>query len=182
MAQVYLIRHCHPDIPPGVRMCLGRTDLPLSPTGHAEAAALGGQFRHIPLTHVFCSHLQRSIETAQALTAAPVILPGLEEMYAGQWDGLTFDEIQLRWPELYAARDLDSTLPLPDAEPEEQALKRFQRAMAQAAASADGDFAVVSHGGIISLFLKHLTGSRYKPNYGEVVHLQYVSGQFCSFP
>ena len=180
MIRVWLIRHCHPDIPDGVRMCLGRTDLPLSQTGRKEAAALGERFRDIPLTHVFCSHLSRSIQTAQALTPAPIVLPGLEEQNMGQWDGLTFSEIRLRYPELYAARGQNPNLLPPDSEAGIDALTRFQTAMLQAASIAEGDFAIVSHGGVISLFLEHLTGTRYKPSYGEVIPLHFHSGKFTA--
>lgn len=180
MTRVWLIRHCHPAISEGVRMCLGRTDLPLSQKGTEDAAALGIRFRDIPLTHVYCSHLSRSIQTAQALAPSPIILSGLEEQDMGQWDGLTFSEIKLRYPELYAARGQKPTLLPPDSEPDAHALTRFQSAMSQAASIADGDFAVVSHGGVISLFLEHLTGTRYKPAYGEAIWLHHHSGHSFS--
>ena len=180
MTRIWLIRHCHPDIPDGVRMCLGRADLPLSRKGREEAAALAIRFRDIPLTHVFCSHLSRGIQTAQALTASPIVLPGLEERNMGQWDGLTFAEIQRRYPELYAARGQNPNLLPPDSESDTDALTRFQTAMLQAASIAGGDFAVVSHGGVIGLFLEHLTGIRYKPAYGEVIPLHFHSGKFTA--
>lgn len=178
MCRVYLIRHCHPDIPEGVRMCLGRTDLPLSPKGHRQAAMLAERLRQTPLQQVFTSHLLRSMETAQYLTDQPMVLPGLEELDAGEWDGLTFDVIQTRYPALYEARGTDPTLPLPGSEPDEEGLRRFLPAMERAAALANGDFAVVSHGGIISVFLQSLGMTRYKPAYGEVIPLQYKNGHF----
>lgn len=173
MRRVYLIRHCRPDIPEGVRMCLGSTDLPLGEAGHQQARQLGKQFAGLPLQQVFCSRLIRSQETARYLHPAPMILPGLEELDAGEWDGLTFDEIRLRYPDLYAARGIDPTLPLPGSEPEASGLLRFSAAMEQAARMANGDFAVVAHGGVISLFLQSLRMPRYKPLYGEVVLLNW---------
>ena len=33
---------------------------------------------------------------------------------------------------------------------------------------------------VISLFLEHLTGTRYKPSYGEVIPLHFHSGKFTA--
>ena len=175
MRQVYLIRHCHPAIPAGVRMCLGRTDLPLSSRGLSEAQALGERFRQIPLSAVFTSPLTRCVETARCLSDTPVVLAGLEELDAGLWDGLTFDEIQARDPDLYHARGADPTLLPPEGESAESGLARFRAAMEAACSMAEGDFAVVSHGGILSIYLEYLGLSRRKPAYGEVIPLPFSS-------
>ena len=106
------------------------------------------------------------------------VLDGLREMYAGEWDGLTFEEIRQRYPELYAARASDLTIPLPGAEDHEEGLHRFAAAMEKAANLAPGDFAVVAHGGIIAQFLQHITGTWYKPGYTEVVTLFWKDGTF----
>ena len=106
------------------------------------------------------------------------ILPDLREMYAGEWDGLTFDEIRQRYPELYAARAKDLTIPLPGSESYEDGITRFSAAMNAAAETASGDFAVVAHGGIIDQFLQHITGTWYKPGYTEVVTLFWKDGTF----
>ena len=99
-------------------------------------------------------------------------------MYAGEWDGLTFDEIRQRYPELYAARFHDLTIPLPGAEDHTEGLTRFSAAMETAAQASPGDFAVVAHGGIIAQFLQHITGTWYKPSYTEVVTLFWKDGTF----
>ena len=106
------------------------------------------------------------------------ILPDLREMYAGEWDGLTFDEIRQRYPELYAARSHDLTVPLPGAEDHAEGLARFKRAMEQAAATAPGDFAVVAHGGIIAQFLQDISGVWRKPDYTEIISLIWENGHF----
>ena len=50
--------------------------------------------------------------------------------------------------------------------------------MTQAAEQAPGDFAVVAHGGIIAQFMQEITGTWYKPDYTEIVHLSYEYGNF----
>lgn len=175
MKKCYLIRHALPDFPDGKKMCLGTTDIPLGKEGLHQAQNMAGTLP--PVTAVFSSNLSRAIQTAQFL-GKPIVLEGLREMYAGAWDGLTFDQIRDRYPELYQARKDDLTLPLPGAEEEHQALARFSDAMAEAARLAPGDFAVVAHGGIIARFLESLTGTWYKPDYTEIVLLKVQDGEY----
>lgn len=175
MKHVYLIRHGLPDFPDGKRMCLGRTDIPLGPEGMAQARAMARRLP--PVTAIFSSPLSRAVRTAEAI-GDPILMEDLQELYAGDWDGLTFDEIRLRFPELYAARGKQPFLPLPNGEPEAEGLARFARAMVRAAELAPGDFAVVAHGGIIGLFLESLNGVRQKPDYVQILHLTYDNENF----
>lgn len=177
MKKVYLIRHGLPDFPGGKRMCLGTTDIPMGKEGLRQAGQLAAQLP--PVRGVFSSPLIRAIQTAQAIGMPVTVLPGLREMHAGEWDGLTFDQIRQRYPEIYAARAKDPTIPLPGAEDHKEALIRFTAAMEQAAVHAPGDFAVVAHGGIIAQFLQQISGKWYKPGYTEVITLFWNDGTFA---
>ena len=176
MKTVYLIRHALPDFPGGKRMCIGATDIPLGEKGLMQAAEMGKKLPAV--TAVFSSPLIRAVQTAEAIGLPVTVLDDLREMHAGAWDGLTFDEIRQRYPELYAARATDLTIPLPGAEDHAEALTRFASAMEQAATLAPGDFAVVAHGGIIAQFLQSVGGNWYKPDYTEIVTLTYQNGIF----
>lgn len=177
MKHIYLIRHGKPDFPGGQRMCLGRTDLPLSPEGFQQAAAAARLLAHLDLT-VFSSPLTRAIQTAQALGRPVQVLEDLQELDAGAWDGLTFDQIRQRYPQLYAARADDKTIPLPGAESNEAGLLRFRAAVEAAASRASGDLAIVSHGGVLALFLKSITGTWKKPEYCEILRITWENGIF----
>lgn len=176
MKNVYLIRHGLPDFPEGEKMCLGSTDLPMGTTGLAQAEAMAASLP--PVTAVFSSPLTRAIQTAQAIGLPVTVLNDLRELHAGQWDGLTFRQIRQQFPELYAARSQDLSLPIPGGEDRTQGLARFSAAMRTAADAASGDFAVVAHGGIISCFLASITGTALKPAYAQVIHLYLQNGQF----
>lgn len=176
MKNVYLIRHGLPDFPGGSRMCLGTTDIPMAAEGISQARRMAKALP--PVTAVFSSPLTRALQTAEAIGLPVTVLEGLREAYAGQWDGLTFDEIRRRYPALYAAREKDLTIPPPDAEDKEESLVRFLTAMKIAGETAPGDFAVVAHGGVIAVFLEHITGTRYKPDYTEIIPLCYENGNF----
>ena len=176
MKRVYLIRHGLPDFPKGTRMCIGTTDIPLGEAGFQRAQRMAQQLP--PVSAVFSSPLTRAVQTAQAIGQPVTVVENLREMHAGEWDGLTFEEIRQRYPELYAARAVDSTLPLPGGEDHDAALARFSAAMEQIAPTAIGDFAVVAHGGVIAQFLRQVTGIWYKPDYAEVVPLVWDGVRF----
>ena len=176
MKKVYLIRHALPDFPDGKSMCIGTTDIPLGEKGFFQASNMA---KNLPaVTAVFSSPLSRAVQTAQAIGMSVTILEDLREIHAGEWDGLAFEEIRQRYPELYAARAKDLTIPLPGSESYEDGIARFSAAMNAAAETASGDFAVVAHGGILAQFLQSISGNWYKPDYTEIVTLTYQNGIF----
>lgn len=176
MKRVYLIRHGLPDFPEGRRMCIGSTDIPIGAEGFRQAKEMAAKLPQV--TAVFSSPLIRAVQTARAIGMPVTIMEDLREMYAGEWEGLTFAQIRQRYPELYAARGVDPTLPLPGAEDHRAARARFRRAMEQAAVQAPGDFAVVAHGGIIAQFLLSAAGKWIKPNYVQIIPLCWENGTF----
>ena len=157
MRHVYLIRHGHPDIPLGERWCLGHTDLPLAAIGRMQAALLPYE----PLLMgkpVFSSYLSRAVETACPLCPSPRIMAGLEEQNLGEWDGLPFTEIMVRWPELYAAREKNPDIWPESAETTESVRQRMYDAVMRCLKESDGDIVIVSHKSAIA----SLTGQRQK--------------------
>ena len=157
-------------------MCIGTTDIPLGEKGFAQTRQMAANLPTV--TAVFSSPLIRAVQTAQAIALPVTVVDDLREMYAGEWDGLTFDEIRQHYPELYAARAKDLTLPLPGAENPKEGLVRFTAALRHCAATAPGDLAVVGHGGIIARFLQELTGTWYKPDYVQVIALVWDNENF----
>lgn len=145
MRNIYLIRHGQPDFPDGAKMCLGTTDVPLGRLGRMQSALLGAELMDAGITEAFCSRLKRARQTADYLGVPVTEVVGLEEMYAGDWDGLTFDEIRERWPELYARRGKDRSITPPGAEDRTLGCARFMAAFGQAVKYSRGDIAVVSH-------------------------------------
>jgi len=59
------------------------------------------------LMGVYCSDLKRAIQSAEIISEAlglePVVVPGLRERGFGEWEGMTFEEIQKRWPDAFRA-------------------------------------------------------------------------------
>lgn len=178
MKKIYLIRHGLPAFPDGKKACIGSTDIPLSPDGLRQAEKAAEKLKNLSVTAVFSSPLLRAIQTAETFHRPVTVLDGLREMYAGDWDGMTFEQIKLQYPELYQAREKDKTIPLPNSESNESGLARFRKAMLVAARKSEGDFVVVAHGCIMGLFLQSLGGSRQKPGYAEIITLYTDNRQF----
>lgn len=177
MKIIYLIRHGRPDFPDGKPMCLGITDLPLSQTGFRQAERAAAALKEKEF-RVYSSPLLRAKQTAEALGRPVVILEDLQELYAGKWDGLDFDTIRVLYPELYARRMKDRSIPLPECESDGDGLRRFSCALQKAIRNSAGDIAIVGHGGIMALFLQSVTGIWQKPGYGEIITLTYEKGKF----
>ncbi|MDO4566588.1 MAG: histidine phosphatase family protein [Oscillospiraceae bacterium] len=158
MRKLYLVRHGEPNFPAGKRMCLGSTDLPLSPLGRMQSVLAGAALENKALSGCYCSPLKRSRETAEYINAPLSCAEGLEEMHAGEWDGLDFETIRARWPEIYEARGNNLSLQPPGAEPLEAGAERFERAVAGIIAASEGDICVVAHASVEKAFLAPLLG------------------------
>ena len=158
MRRVYLIRHGEPDFPGGKRMCLGRTDLPLSPVGRMRAAMAGAYLRDAGISAVFSSPLRRAAGTAAHIGAPVSTDAGFAEADYGVWDGLTFEEIRRDYPALYARRGDDPSILPPGAESFASRAARFSDALSRALAASGGDIAVVTHASITKSFLGKVLG------------------------
>lgn len=158
MRAIYLVRHGEPDFPDGKKACLGRTDLPLSEKGKRQALLLREYFKDLPFSHVFTSPLKRCVQTAIS-NAIPK--DGLTEVDMGDWDGLSFDEIRSRWPDIYRERGKDL---LRCAPPHGESLyacgERSVSALLQIRKEYPaGDLVLFTHSGVIRMLSAFLMGT-----------------------
>ena len=168
--KVWLIRHAMPDIPIGERWCVGgRSDFPLGRLGKLQAALLPFVPQLQALDAVFCSSLARARETALPLCPSPREMPGIQEQDMGVWDGLSFREIRQRFPQLYAARELDPDLMPDGAESSEDVCRRMRAGILRCLRESEGDIAIVSHKGAIAAIL----GSRKGLDYTSLTCLEF---------
>ena len=105
MRDLYLIRHGKPQYPDEHSYCIGQTDLALSMLGHLQAVLLHEELSD-RISRVYYSPLARAAETAGHIAAELPHLPvsDLAERSLGEWDGLSFDTIRRKWPDIYEAR------------------------------------------------------------------------------
>lgn len=119
----------------------GKTDLPLTENGEAEARALGVRLHGVTFDHVFTSPRLRARRTGEiAGHAHAVVEPDLAEWDYGDYDGLRMEEIRTQRP----AWDI-YTDGCPGGESPEQITARADRLIARLAALS-GRVAAFSHG------------------------------------
>jgi broad specificity phosphatase PhoE len=87
----------------------GQTDIPLDDEGLAQAQALAAHLRDEHFDLALASDLIRARTTAEAILGdreiALEVSADFREMHFGLWEGLTWEEIVVRWPELNFAHE-----------------------------------------------------------------------------
>jgi probable phosphoglycerate mutase len=150
----------------------GQADPPLTDVGRAQARAAARAVGSVDA--VFSSDLQRARETADVIAerigVGPVIAdPGLRERDAGEWSGLTRDEIRDRYPgylpedrhRTFAPGSSNNLKRPPGWESDEEVLARVLDAIRRVhLVIGDGDGLVVTHGGVIYV-LEGLLGAPF---------------------
>jgi len=140
----------------------GHTDIALDDLGREQARALAEAVRGAGVAAVWTSDLVRARETGEIVAAAlgldaPVVDPSLRERQFGVFEGLTRDECATQHPEAWLAWLAQTGSP-PGGEPRDAAARRLAGALARIAATEGGPALVVSHGGVMRLWLISLLG------------------------
>ncbi|AKJ31454.1 histidine phosphatase family protein [Caldimonas brevitalea] len=133
----------------------GHLDIPLNETGRWQAQRVAAALADEPLAAIYSSDLARAFETASALgqqLGVPVSTErGLRERSFGEFEGLTFREIEERWPDKalrWRKRD-------PAFEPAGgESLTTFYARVVEASGRLAGrhaghSIALVAHGGVL---------------------------------
>lgn len=128
----------------------GRTDIPLDETGRRQAERLADALSHRRLDHIYASPLSRAVETARPIAektgAALATDELLTEIAFGAWEGLSFDEIDRRYPHEMADWRLHPfSCHIPDAESPEEVLQRMRQFLTKLDLASCSTVAVVSH-------------------------------------
>ncbi len=178
--RIYLVRHGEPVFQKGAKLCLGiGLDPPLGDKGKAQARELYGCFLHAGA--VYTSELLRCRQTAALLTdRSPIVLSGFNELDAGEWDGLTFEEIKNSYKEIWELRGEDWSIPPVGGEPMEAAAERILDAIE--AISVPEALVVTSEGVLRTLCwrlrdLDTKTDPMPRFDYGSVTVLKRTGGQ-----
>jgi probable phosphoglycerate mutase len=145
----------------------GHTDIPLNERGRGQARELAAALADHGIERVVTSDLIRARETgsivAQALgLPAPDIVPELRERRFGVFEGLTRDECRQRYPAAWQAWHDRTGVP-DGAEALDVAVERMHAALAVLLAERAATALVVSHGGIMRLWLAEVSGAAVPP-------------------
>lgn len=181
--RVLLIRHAQSEWNAAGRW-QGWADPPLSPAGVAAAAAAASDPVLDAVEAVASSDLHRAQATAELLAAGrgwspPLVLRGLRERGAGDWTGLTRDEIEQRWPG--ALRHTPAVIP--GGEAVEAVTARAIAALHRLAEHHPGRTVLaVSHGALIRAVAHHLdVRPEPVPNLAGL-WIEFGAGAICAGP
>lgn len=164
MAEVVLIRHGEPTLR-GV--FLGSTDPGLSDAGRSQAKALSIDLK----CPVYTSSMRRAAETAEAIGLRYEAVDGFREIDYGPWEGLSWAEIEARFP-VEAQRKLEDWLGYSIEEAE--AWSAFRSRVSAALAGCAKPCIIIAHLAVNSVIRQLLTGEpelEFQQGYCEIVKL-----------
>ena len=155
MTRILLVRHGETDWNVQSRM-QGQSDEPLNVWGRAQAEAVRKRLAGEIIHAVYASDLARAWETASLIDAGPVKAdPRLREMHFGEWEGLTYEDIQARDPDVLArwGADVMDFTP-PGGENLRQFAKRVEPVLGDLAHHHPKETVLlVAHGGSLQLLV-----------------------------
>lgn len=134
----------------------GHEDSPLTAAGLAQAEAIGERLARERFDLLVASDLGRALQTAERISARcglPIQRDTrLRERHFGDGEGLGYDEIDRRWPQVFSrVRETDPDVMIPGGETRRQFHQRVHDAFgALAREHAGRRVAVVTHGGVLA--------------------------------
>jgi probable phosphoglycerate mutase len=133
----------------------GQADPPLTDLGRVQAMEAARAIGAVDA--VWASDLSRASQTgliiAEAIGVGPVVLePDLRERDAGEWSGMTREQINEQYPGYLEERKRP-----PGWEPDDVLLARALRAVTRIGAEVPGgDVVAITHGGLVYVLEEHL--------------------------
>ena len=160
MSRVLFIRHAETEM--AGRYC-GHSDPDVSAQGRTQVVRLSQLLAEETLDTVYSSDLRRAASTAEGIAAGRdiprVLRPALREIHFGDWEGLSWEEVERSDPE-YAQKWMKSYphLPAPSGENFQNFERRVLAEVNHLMDRSPGPIAVVTHGGVLRVALRHLCG------------------------
>jgi probable phosphoglycerate mutase len=134
---------------------MGHLDSPLSALGQSQARNLAGRCAATHFDALYSSDLGRAVATAEAISeqcARKVICDTrLRERNMGIFQGLTFEEMEARYPEQRAKyREIGATYVIPSGESAAETIERSLKCLDDLAKKhANETIIVITHGGVL---------------------------------
>ncbi len=104
MNKLYFIRHGE-SVSNLITQFAGSLDMPLTERGRAQAAASADFLADIPFSCVYTSDLARAYDTGKAVADIHDVplypMPQLREIFAGDWEGKTYSQLEEEYADSY---------------------------------------------------------------------------------
>lgn len=170
---------------------LDRQDTPISKQGQLQAQRLLPVFHDQPISAIYVSAYQRTLQTieplARQLQLMPVVDSRLNEIHNGDIEGLSDDQVRGTYPDVWNAfLERKADFRFPGGETGEEAQKRIAGFMEEKRPiHSNEQIILVSHDGLIRLLMCYIVGIPvyrrwnfevdfcgimeivYQPNYGS---------------
>lgn len=161
--RLYLVRHGTTPLSAEDRFS-GTENVHLSEEGRAQVTRLAHRLQDAKIQAIFCSPLDRTMETANILAAPHTVTPipkdGLREISHGHWEGLSRKQVEDRFGDEYTTWESDPFTFAPEGG--ESGISVLARALPVireiVVAHKDQNVLVVSHKATIRLILSSLLG------------------------
>ena len=165
MSRYFLVRHGATEWNAQGRI-QGQSDPSLNETGRRQARRLGMRLSSVPFAKACCSDLRRCSETAAGILPGRndvrlQEMPELREKNFGAWEGLTFRQVEARYPDLYRNWLIagDPSFAPPGGESDLQLYSRADSVvdrLREARTDSDANLLVVTHGGMLRALIARL--------------------------
>jgi alpha-ribazole phosphatase len=176
--KIYLLRHGEIEHGSEKRL-IGHTDVPLSDIGRNQALWWRTALKHSAFRRIYCSDLVRAQQSAEILargtTRSVSVVPRLREINLGRWDGLTVEEVKIRFPGEWEKRGLNISEYRPiDGESFADLSARVVPAFEAIGDDSEDEIVVVGHAGVNRVVLCHVLGMpinnlfRLRQDYGAL--------------
>jgi len=169
--RVHLIRHGEV-VGAEQRRYNGQSDVGLTDKGMAQYGFLQLRMQKLPIAAVYSSDLTRCVEGATLLASGHglevICHPELREIDAGDWQGMTWVDIEKKHPKQWHERlaDIVNT-PFPGGENLHDVAARVRPLIADIASRHQGeDVIVVAHGGVNRILLLDAIGAPLEALFG----------------
>ena len=142
---------------------LGHTDLPLTEKGREQARLAADSLKDEKIDVIYSSDLKRAYQTAEPHAALRGLTVNtseqLREVFAGDWDGLSSDEILTKYSEEFFSRRTYRDFVYPGGESIQQLSLRMYNEIMKIAKENDGKtILIVSHSAAIRSFWYYFCG------------------------
>ena len=189
MTKIIVVRHGQTKWNLG-QVFRGTADVPLNETGKKQAGGLAKALRDYKISTVYSSPLSRATETAEAVAKKH----GLEikisslllDINYGQWQGVSHQEVEKKWPEIYKLwYQAPHKVKFPEGESLDDVRKKVKKFLEKIVSEHQGEtIAAASHRVAIKILLCAALGIdnshfwQLKQNTASFSILEYEKGVF----
>lgn len=158
MTRLILVRHAEAE-GNKIRRFHGWTDSSITEKGHLQAQRVAERLKNVDV--LYSSSMARTLQTAEYISIVkglPIIRTDkLKEINGGDWEDMTWDELQEKWPEEYATWDTSPhTHQMPNGESMESFQNRLVKEVMHIISQNIGkNVCIVTHGTAIRALICH---------------------------